>query len=66
MRYGWKPRDIDVPTEPPKGLTIIIQKEASAKVAVVVNPIGRTSIIPEGETKHPKLPVTFVKPDGST
>jgi hypothetical protein len=65
--YGGKPRDVEMPTEPPpKGLTIIFQKESSAKVAVVVNPTGRTSIIPEGETKYPKLPVIFRKPNGST
>jgi hypothetical protein len=64
--YGGKPGTIEMPAEQPKGLTIIIQREASAKVPVVVNPTGRTSIIPEGETKHPKLPVTFVKPNGST
>ena len=54
--YGGKPRDVETPSEPAKGLTIIFQKEASAKVAVVVNPTGRTSIIPEGETTHPPLP----------
>ena len=64
--YGGKPREVEMPTEPPKGLTIIFQKEASAKVAVVVNSTGRTSIIPEGETTHPKLPVRFVKQNGST
>ena len=52
--------------EPHKGITIIFQKESSAQVAVVVNPTGRTSIVPEGQTKFPKLPVTFVKPNGST
>ena len=64
--YGGKPGTIEMPAEQPKGLTIIIQREASAKVPVVVNPTGRTSIIPEGETKYPKLPVRFVKPNGST
>jgi hypothetical protein len=64
--YGGKPRDVEMPSEPPKGLTIIFEKESSAKVPVVVNPTGRTSIVPTGETKHPKLPVTFVKPNGST
>jgi hypothetical protein len=65
--YGGKPREVEMPTEPPpKGLTIIFQKESSAKVQVVVNPTGRTSIIPEGETKYPKLPVIFRKPNGST
>ena len=65
--YGGKPRDVEMPTEPPpKGLTIIFQKEASARPPIVVNPTGRTSIIPEGETKHPPLPVTFVKANGST
>ena len=63
--YGGKPRDVEMPSEPPKGLTVIIQKEASAKGAVVVNPTGRTSIIPEGKTKHPPLPLRFVKPNGS-
>ena len=56
---------IDRSEPPQKGLTIIFQKEASAKVAVVVNPTGRTSIVPEGETKHPVIPVTFRKPNGS-
>ena len=64
--YGGKPREVEMPTEPTKGLTINFYKESSAKVAVVVNPTGRTSIIPEGETKHPKLPVIFRKPNGST
>ena len=64
--YGGKPREVEMPTEPTKGITIIFQKEASAKVQVVVNPTGRTSIIPEGETKYPKLPVIFRKPNGST
>jgi len=64
--YGGKPRDVEMPVEPPKGITIIIQKEANARGTVAMNPTGRTSIIPEGETKHPKLPVTFVKPNGST
>jgi phage terminase small subunit len=57
---------IDRSQPPIKGITIIFQKEAGAKVAVVVNPTGRTSIVPTGETKHPKLPVTFRKPNGST
>ena len=64
--YGGKPREVDMPTEAPKGLTIIFEKESSAKGAVVVNPTGLTSIKPTGETKHPKLPVTFVKSNGST
>ena len=64
--FGGKPREVEIPSEPPKGITIIFQKESGAKVAMVVNPTGRTSIIPEGETKHPKLPVRFVKPNGST
>ena len=63
--YGGKPGTIEMPAETPKGLTIIFQKEASAKDAVVVNPTGRCSIVPEGETTHPKLPVTFRKPNGS-
>lgn len=50
--YGGKSREVEMPTEPPKGITIIFQKESGAKVAVVVNPTGRTSIIPEGETKN--------------
>lgn len=64
--YGGKPRDVELPTETSKGLTIIFQKESSAKVAVVVNPTGRTSIVPTGKSTHPKLPVTFRKPNGST
>jgi hypothetical protein len=64
--YGGKPGRVELPSEPPKGLTIIFQKEASARPPIVVNPTGRTSIIPEGETKHPPLPVTFVKANGST
>ena len=64
--HGGKPREVEMPSEPTKGITINFYKESSAKVAVVVNPTGRTSIIPEGETKHPKLPVTFVKANGST
>ncbi|MBK5280526.1 MAG: hypothetical protein JJE16_00400 [Nitrospiraceae bacterium] len=64
--YGGKPRDVEMPTEPPKGITIIIRKEPSAPVAVVVNPKGLTSIVPTGTTTHPKLPVRFVKPNGST
>lgn len=64
--FGGKPREVEMPSEPSKGITIIFQKESGAKVAVVVNPTGRTSIIPEGETKHPPLPVTFRKPNGST
>lgn len=64
--YGGKPREVEMPTEPPKGLTIIFEREPRAPVALEVNPTGRTSIVPTGETKHPKLPVTFVKPNGST
>jgi hypothetical protein len=64
--YGGKPREVEMPSEPQKGLTIIFEKESSAKVAVVVNPTGRTTIKPTGETTHPPLPVTFVKPNGST
>jgi hypothetical protein len=64
--YGGRPRDVELPTESPKGITIIFQKEAASKVAVVVNPTGRTSIVPTGETTHPKLPVIFRKPNGST
>jgi hypothetical protein len=62
--YGGKPRDVEMPSEPQKGLTIIFQKEARAKNAVVVNPTGLTSIVPTGETKYPKLPVIFRKPNG--
>jgi hypothetical protein len=64
--HGGKPREVEMPSEPTKGITIIFQKEAGAKVAVVVNPTGRTSIIPTGETTHPKVPVTFRKANGST
>jgi len=64
--YGGRPREVEIPSEPSKRLTIIFQKEASAKVPVEVNPTSRTSIVPTGETKHPKLPVTFMKPHGST
>ena len=64
--FGGKPRAVEMPSEPTKGITIIFQKGASAKVPVVVNPTGRTSIVPEGETKHPKVPVIFRKPNGST
>jgi hypothetical protein len=64
--FGGKPRAVEMPPEPPKGITIIFQKESNAKAAVVTNPTGCTSIMPEGETKHPKLPVTFVKPNGPT
>ncbi len=64
--YGGKPREVEMPSEPQKGLTIIFQKEASAKVAVVVNQKDLTRIVPTGETKHPVLPVTFRKPNGST
>lgn len=78
MRYAWtrriglssctggKPREVEMPAEVPKGLTVIFEREPRAPVALVVNRTGRTSIKPEGETKHPKLPVRFVKPNGST
>ena len=62
--FGGKPREIEMPSEPPKKITIIFQKDSSAQVAVVVNPTGRTSIVPEGATTHPKLPVTLVKRNG--
>ena len=55
--YGGKPREVEMPSERPKGLTIIFEREPRATVAVVVDPTGRTSIIPEGEAKYPKLPV---------
>ena len=64
--HGGKPRDVEMPTETSKGITINFYKESSAKVAAVVNPTGRTSIIPTGETKHPVIPVTFRKANGST
>jgi hypothetical protein len=64
--FGGKPREVEMPSEPPKGITINIYKESKAQVAVVVNPTGRTSIIPEGTGKNPPLPVTFRKPNGST
>jgi hypothetical protein len=64
--YGGKPREVEMPTETPKGLTIIFQKESSAKEAVVVNQKDLTRIVPTGETKHPVLPVIFRKPNGST
>jgi hypothetical protein len=64
--FGGKPGRIELPSEPPKGLTIIIRKESSAQLAVVVNPTGRTSIVPEGETKHPKLPVIIKRVNGPT
>ena len=64
--YGGKPRNVELSADPPKGLTIIFQKESSAQSPIVVTPTGRTSIIPEGETKHPTLPVTFRKANGST
>lgn len=62
--HGGKPREVEMPSEPTKGITIIFQKESSAKVAVVVNPKGLTSIVPTGETTHPKVPVIFRKPNG--
>jgi len=63
--FGGKPQEVEMPSEPPKGITIIFQKESNAKAAVVMSPTGRTSIVPEGETKHPTVPVRFVKPNGS-
>jgi len=39
--FGGKPREVEMPSEPQKGLTIIFQKEASAKVAIVA--IRKTS-----------------------
>ena len=63
--YGGKPRDVETPKDPPKSITIILRKEASVKTAAVVNPTGRTSIVPEGETKYPALAVRFTKPNGS-
>lgn len=59
--FGGKPREIEMPSEPPKGITIIIQKEASAQVAVVVNPTGRTNIIPGGRRSNPALPVRIIR-----
>ena len=63
--FGGKPREIEMPSESPKRITIIFQKDSSAQVAVVVNPTGRTSIVPEGATTHPKLPVRLVKRNGA-
>lgn len=64
--YGGKPSKVDTPVDPPKPFTIIFHKETKTQIAVAVQPTGRTSIMPEGETKHPPLPVRFVKPNGST
>lgn len=64
--HGGRPREMELPSEPQKGLTIIFQKEAGAKVAVVVTQPDRTRIVPTGETKHPTIPVVFRKPNGST
>lgn len=64
--YGGKPRDVDMSTEQPRGITIIIRRDSEGQPPPrVVNPTGRTSIVPEGETKHPTVPVRFIKPNGS-
>ena len=55
-----------LPGGAPKGITIIFERVPRAQVTLVANPTGRTSIVPEGETKHPPLPVLFVKQNGST
>ena len=64
--YGGKPREVEMPAAPARGLTIIIRREPTAQAPTVVNPKGLTSIVPTGTTTHPKLPVRFVKPNGST
>ena len=66
LRMNAADRLVDLYGGKPRSITIIIRREASAQSPIVVNPPGRTSIIPEGETTHPKLPVRFVKPNGST
>lgn len=42
--FGGKPREVEMPSEPTRGLTIIIRKESSAQVAMVVNPLVRHTI----------------------
>ena len=50
--YGGKPREVEMPSAPARGLTIIIRREPTAQAPTVVNPTGLTSNVPTGTTTH--------------
>lgn len=62
--FGGKPRDIEMPAPPAKGLLVIINKEGGTVEAKTIEVHGRTTIQPEGEANPKPLPVK-IKREGT-
>ena len=59
--YGGTPRPSEIPPLPPKGLTVIIQKEGEAEKHEPLNLMPKTKIEPQGQANPRPLPYRITR-----